>query len=145
MREIFCPSGIYIRAEPRENIVHLLSLLRVSRQIYREARLLPFSCNVWFCYGRFRRLSEEQRQCIEWVGFEIQRIWYGRPPERLYCSENSKILSDILKDLSGVKGFLRKTPMHEDDEEVIARLAKYFGCELVDEERAPLTGEYMLI
>jgi hypothetical protein len=147
MRYVFCPSNIYIRAEPRENMLHFLSLLRVSRQIYREARLLPFLCNVWVCWGKswddlFNRMDEEQRRTIEWVGFENRRMWVGWPPpmwdEPNHCSPQ-------LEDLPGMKVIVRRGPLHWDDEVHIEQLARVAGCRIVDERLPPLIGGFQIL
>jgi hypothetical protein len=149
MRDFHHPSNIYLRAESTENTFHFLSLLRVCRQIYAEARLLPFSCNIWLFWGYldyswrakeawadlFHRMDEEQRHAIAWVAFESRRRKIDEPAEQKHYFSQMRILT-------GLKVVVRRRPLHEVDEEGISTFAKEFGYKLVDEEMAPLTGVY---
>jgi hypothetical protein len=148
-----CPSNIYLFAEPYENMRYFLSLLRVCRQIYHEARLFPFSCNIWEFWIMRTYIdfdpwlnwpwgfTLEQSRAIEWILIGGQRWTMWRKEER----PRHVIHWARITALKGVKVIIRRLPMHEVDVEKLEDLATKRGCRVIDEETVEVTGEYATI
>jgi hypothetical protein len=119
-------------------VPEFLSLLYVCRQIYQEARLLPFSCNV--CEFRlfrpgyrgrdwsllFTEMDEEQRNAIELVSFQSAYI------HAVHIAIEGEDLA-MLGPLKGLKAVIRDRSLHASDKEAIRIFAEEQGYKIIDE------------
>jgi hypothetical protein len=132
-----CPYD-WARTKEGNHVPEFLNLLYVCRQIYQEARLLPFSCNVcefrgyqlrhkgraWFLV--FEAMTEEQRNTIAWVSFESA---YSNATHLVI---NKKDV-EVLRSLKGLKAVIRDRSLHASDKEAIQIFAEDQGCRIIDE------------
>jgi hypothetical protein len=136
---------------------YFLSLLTVCRQTYQEARLLPFSCNIFEFYGPpcpgYRRpnphwkhwvpifdlMYEEQKNAITSVSFNvIYGEWGVRQPGL------NEVDAGILAALKGLKVVIRKDRRDERFPwDFVEWFARERGCVVVEESREKTTGVYM--
>lgn len=145
------PKKICLRAEPRENMVAFLSLLRVCRQAYHESRLLPFSCNIWelrwpnSCWGLWNikgGMSDEQRAAIEWMSFQVEGGGGLLAPVVTAAPQSLRFNWWQLDELKGLKVVVRKAPLHPYDWDAIEKFAADRNCRIVEEEMVQTNGSY---
>lgn len=147
-----CPSNVYLFAESYENMRYFLSLLRVCHQTYHEARLFPFSCNIWEFWVTTRhtvdpwldwmwRMNLEQLRAIEWILVGGKR-WEVRRREEMPRRDVSWAR---ITSLEGVKVIIRRLPMQEVELEKLDEFATKRGCRVIDEETVEFTGMYATI
>jgi hypothetical protein len=138
-----------------------LSLLVTCRQVYQEARLLPFSCNVWEfgeppVPGYSHRIQpwrhwtaildlmyDEQKSAITWISFAtVYGKWGVIEPSLMEADAR------ILASLKGLKVVIReglpwRSAPHEGAWDFVAWFARERGCRIVDEDTIRTTGVYM--
>ena len=85
------------------------------------------------------RLSEEQKEAIEWISFQMERGgYYPAAEEPLSLSFHWPCSSQ----LKGLKVVVRKTPLHPYDWDAIEKFVADRNCRIIEEEMVRIDGSY---
>jgi len=134
---------IYLGDARAGNVPVLFSLLYACRQIYHEARVIPFSCNAWELHAYRTGRAYEKRHCgwLRWVDLyetehddTIKWISFEYPLWKLQAAPATHELWCAMSLLTGLKFVVKVDSLYGTSWNAISTFVDKSACTDMEEE-----------
>jgi len=145
---------VYLGEARAEDVPALFSLLYVCRQIYHEARVIPFSCNAWELHAYRTGRAYEKRHCgwlrwvdlyetehddtIEWIAFEypLWKLQAAPATHELWCAMSLS---------TGSKFAVKVDSLYKTSWNAVSAFVEKSACTHMEEEEGTATSAMQIV